>query len=74
MKNLHKVMQSPYYYPTELKIWVDEHGLFYGKVYGNEILFFMSRKKQFINELLEELDEKAGTFLDQYELVKANTK
>ena len=63
--SLMKVMQSPQLFPTELSIWVDAHGLLHGKVYGNGILFFHSHKKQFINELIEELDDEASVFLER---------
>jgi hypothetical protein len=68
MKSLTEVMQLSLFYPIELNIWTDKRGLFHGKVYGSgeAVILIVSHNKQFINELLEELDDKANVFLEKH--------
>lgn len=67
MEHLHKLMQLREFFPTELYIWTDQNGLFHGKVHGNGFRrpLIKSHKKQFINELLEELNDEANVFLEK---------
>jgi hypothetical protein len=65
INNLLKLMQYQHLYPVQLIVSVDEHGLLLGKVINDEATIILSRKQQFIEEVLENLDEEAGIFIDK---------
>ena len=67
LMSLLAIMQNPFAEDVELIIRVEKNGLLDGEVLYDGDLIICANKKQFIQEVLEQLDDEASILLEHWE-------